>query len=856
MLKRNLWKLVLCLAIVAWSVTQLVPVKDAPFVDYIRTHATNKELTFNGEKLTFAKLLDEAAQRKKNLQAPSEFVALKQIAKDRRIDLSQFFPEVRLEESLKNIEKRNEILLTELLRRSKGRLQLGLDLKGGVAFTLEAVEKPGENIDQNQRQEKLQKAIEIISARINGFGVAEPVIRPVGTNRIEIQLPGVSTKDNPDVVDQVKAPARLDFRIVHPTAVPGPGVETPVGYEIKTLEWESRRGESGVEELFVKQKPEMTGEMISNSFARPDMYGKPEVILEFTKEGKARFADVTRTIAEGGQRAGRLGRLAIVLDGKLYSAPTVREEINSDSAQITGSFTDREAINLANVLNNPLDVELRVMEQYEVGPTLAADAVVSAKNAFIISTILTIVFMVVFYTIGGFVAAIGMAVNVLITLGVMASIGATLTMPGIAGIVLTLAMSVDSNILIFERMREELKLGKSLGTALEAGFDKAWSAILDSNVTTLLTAAIMIWLGTGPVKGFGVTLTIGIFTTMFAAVVVSKLLLEFLIHPGVIKSLKMFSVLQDTKIDFLKYTKAAVIGTVAILVIGIGAVIYKGKEIYGIDFLGGDMVTLNFAQKLELGELRKAAAQTGVKDVSFSYQQPIGGTREVLKITTPFDQGKPVVQKLQQALPQAKFEVAGESRIGASVGKEIQWNALKSVIAALIAILIYVAFRFEIGYGVGAVISTVHDLFMTIGIFVLFDRQFNASMVAAILLIIGYSINDTIVVFDRIREELKLNPTGTLRDIINRSLNLTLSRTIITGGTTLLTAITLILTTSGDVNDISFTLLIGVLTGTFSSLFIATPVFYWWHKGDRKHVEAHHDIAPKYEWQGTSKAAE
>jgi SecD/SecF fusion protein len=366
----------------------------------------------------------------------------------------------------------------------------------------------------------------------------------------------------------------------------------------------------------------------------------------------------------------------------------------------------------------------------------------------------------------------------------------------------------------------------------------------------------MIWLGTGAVKGFGVTLAIGIFTTMFAAVVVSKLILEFLIHPGVIKSLKMFSVLQATKFDFLKYTKAAVIGTVVILLVGIGAVAYKGKEIYGIDFAGGDMVTLNFGQKVEISELRRAATGAGIKEVNFSYQQPLGGTREVLKVTTPFDQGKLLVQKLQQSVPQAKFEVAGESRIGASVGKEIQWNALKSIVAALIAILVYVAFRFEIGYGIGAVVSTVHDLFMTIGIFVLFDRQFNASMVAAILLIIGYSINDTIVVFDRIREELKLNPIGTLRDIINRSLNLTLSRTIITGGTTLLTAVTLIVTTSGDVNDIAFTLLIGVLTGTFSSLFIATPVFYWWHKGDRKHVEAHHDIAPKYEWQGSSKASE
>jgi SecD/SecF fusion protein len=849
MLKRNLWKLVLCLAVVVWAVSQLIPVNDTPFVDYVRTHASAKPAEF-------AQLMDEAAARRTSLQAPSEFVALKQIGKERRLDLTQYFPHIRLEESLRNIEKRNDILLAELLRLSKGRMQLGLDLRGGVAFTLEAVEKPGEEMDQEQRREKLQKAIEIIGARINGLGVAEPILRPIGENRIEIQLPGVSTKDNPDVVDQVKAPARLDFRIVHPNLTPGPGVEIPAGYEVKTLDHEGRQGEVSVEEIFVKRIPEMTGEMVSNSFARPDMYGKPEVILEFTPEGRTRFADVTRVIAEIGQRGGPLGRLAIVLDGRLYSAPTVREEINSDSAQITGNFSDREAINLANVLNNPLDVELRVMEQYEVGPTLAADSIMSARNAFIFSTALTIFFVVLFYTFGGLVAAIGMGVNVMITLGVMASIGATLTMPGIAGIVLTLAMSVDANILIFERMREELKLGKSLGAALEAGFDKAWTAILDSNVTTFLVAAIMIALGTGPVKGFGVTLAIGIFSTMFAAVVVSKLILEWLVHGQVIKSLKMFSVLQNTNYDFLKHAKAAFIAAGVVVAVGLGVVAYKGSSIYGIDFLGGDMVSMTYGKKVEIAELRQTATQAGLRDVSFSYQQPIGAEREILKVTAPFDQGRSTVSVLQKALPAANLEIVGETRIGPSIGEEIQWNALWSVFWSLVLILVYVAFRFEMGYGIGAVVATIHDLLLTIGVFVLFDRQFNASMVAAILLIAGYSINDTIVVFDRIREELKLNPVGTLREIINRSLNLTLSRTIITGGTTLLTAITLIVTTSGDVNDIAFTLLIGVITGTFSSLFIATPVFYWWHKGDRKHVEAHHDIAPKYEWQGTSKAAE
>src|SRR5690606_25198904 len=238
----------------------------------------------------------------------------------------------------------------------------------------------------------------------------------------------------------------------------------------------------------------------------------------------------------------------------------------------------REALELANVLNNPLDLPLEIREQYEVGPSLAADAVQSGKLAFIISTVLTIGFVVFFYTFGGFIAALGMAINVLVTLGVLSSIGATLTMPGIAGIVLTLAMSVDSNILIFERMREELRLGKTLPTALEAGFDKAWSAILDSNVTTLMVAAVMIWLGTGPVKGFGVTLAIGIFTTMFAAVVVSKLLLEAFILTGAVKKFRMFSILQNANYDFLKYAKPAFILSWTIVLVGIGVIAFKGSS--------------------------------------------------------------------------------------------------------------------------------------------------------------------------------------------------------------------------------------------------------------------------------------
>jgi len=632
--------------------------------------------------------------------------------------------------------------------------------------------------------------------------------------------------------------------------------DVPPGYELLTLEFEGARGETGVEELYVKRIPEMTGEMISNSFARPDIYGKPEVILQFTSEGRTRFADVTREIATQGQQAGRLGRLAIVLDGKLYSAPTVRETIDSESAQITGSFSEREALNLANVLNNPLDLPLIVKEQYEVGPSLAADAISSGRLAFIIGTSLTAVFIVAFYTKAGALAIIAMLANVIIILGVMASFGATLSLPGIAGIVLTIGMSVDSNILIFERIREELKLGKSLPAALEAGFEKAFSAILDGNLTTLITAGMMIALGTGAVKGFGVTLTIGIFSTMFAALVVSRLLLDWLVNSLNVQRIPMFAVFQNTNYDFMKYARPAFIASWLVVLIGAGTVIYKGKDIYGIDFTGGDQVQLSFERKVDIAEIRQVATAAGVTDLNITYTQQIGGDAEVLRLTTPFDEAETVIAALQAARPDAGFELAGTARIGPSVGEEIQRNAAWAIFWSLLLILAYVAFRFEFGFGVGAVVSTVHDILITIGLFVLFDRQFNAAMVAAILLVAGYSINDTIVVFDRIREELKLNPTQGLREIINRSLNLTLARTFITGGSTLLTALVLFFVATGDINDIALTLIIGVVVGTFSSLFIACPIFYWWHKGDRRHVEKHHDVAPKYEWSGTSRAAE
>ncbi len=849
MFKRNLWKIVLSLTIALWAVSELLPLKDVTFATYARDHATAKAAEFG-------KLLDEATARVKAGTAGSEYVALKQIGKERKLDLTQYFPAIRLEDSLKNIEKRNTILLGELFRRSKGKVQLGLDLKGGIAFTLEVDERLAAKDSETSRKEKLTKAIEIIGARINAFGVAEPIIRPIGNNRIEVQLPGLDTRTNPDVIDQVKKPARLDFRMVNATVSPGPGVETPPGYEIMTLDHEGARGESSVEEVFVKRIPEMTGEMIENSYARPDLYGKPEVILVFTKPGKTRFAEVTRAIAEGGQQARTIGRLAIVLDGKLYSAPTVKEEIDRESAQISGSFSDREALNLANVLNNPLDLPLVIKEQHEVGPSLAQDAIDSGVKASVIGTALVAAFMITFYTTGGLVAVASLAINILIILGVMASIGATMTLPGLAGIVLTIGMAVDANILIFERMREELAAGKTLATSTQSGFMKALTTILDAHIVQLIICAIMIWLGTGPIKGFGVTLAIGVISTLVTVLITAHLILELLVDSGTLKKMTMRHLLKNINVDFIKYGKPAFIASWIVVALGIGMVVYKGSKIYGIDFAGGDVISIDFKQRLEPAQIHQIAKASGLPEVNPSYVSALGGGKETLRIETPEGKSGALFAALEKAQPQAGLVKVGEEHIGASIGKEIELNALLAVGVSMLTILIYIAFRFELGFGIGAMFSTFHDILMTIGIFVLFGHQFSAPMVAAILCIAGYSINETVVVFDRIREELKLNPTGSLRDVINSAINKVFARTIMTSSTTFLAALSLYVFGSGTLSDISFTFLVGIVTSTFSAIFIASQVFYWWHKGDRKHVEAHQDVAPTYEWTGSSKASE
>ena len=476
-------------------------------------------------------------------------------------------------------------------------------------------------------------------------------------------------------------------------------------------------------------------------------------------------------------------------------------------------------------------------------------------------------FMVTWYKAGGMVAVLSVGTNILLVIAILAGLfQATFTLPGMAALVLTVGMAVDANILIFERIREELRAGKSSVNALEGGYAKAFSTIIDANLTTLITASILIWLGTGPVKGFGITLAIGIVTSVFCALFISRLLMNVLIQLGIqnlISLQKIEKRNQEKEIDFHKYRKSAFFVSWTIVIIGIASVYSNRDKILGIDFKGGEELVVSFDQEISPAQIDNSIAENDqLGEVQHVYRSEVGTGEGSSRLVLQTENGKSrmVLDALVMANPEAGLEEEGLSNIGASVSNQIKEDALLSVFVALLGILLYVAIRFEMGYAIGAVVATIHDVLMTIGLFVLLGTlsngiicsgQFTAPMLASILMIVGYSINDTIVVFDRIREELEMNPVTNLKKIIMIAINRVLSRSIITSFTTLLAAISLWVFGAGVINDFAFVFVIGILTGTFSSIFIASPIFFLWHKGDRKHVEDG-EILPKYDWQTSS----
>jgi SecD/SecF fusion protein len=615
------------------------------------------------------------------------------------------------------------------------------------------------------------------------------------------------------------------------------------------------------EPVYVERRRQLTGQHLETAGVQQD-YGKLAptyvVTLRFNPEGTKRFSNLTRDYApDGAQNLGKPGRqMAIILDGNLYSAPVIQTPIYSGSAQIEGNFSFETAQDLALVLRaGSLLAPVKIIEERTVDPTLGHDSIESGKRAVLLGLGIVVVFMVGYYLLAGVVADVALLLDlVLLPLGMMIAAGflslftgggewsgpiglPTLTLAGIAGIVLTIGMAVDANVLIFERMREEFKAGKRYASAVDAGYDKAFSTILDANVTTLLTAVILFWQGSGPIRGFAITLSAGILVSMYVALVVTRMSFDLLGFYTKVSTLKMLSAVRDTAIDFLRYRKIAP-AISAIVILSCWVVFFiRGPANFGVDFTGGASITYEVTgEKPPMEEIRDFLAGEGL-DAQLQFQQELVADEagkapdEFLVVKVPYEQGTNAVEVMSRKFPTNEvLRRAQVDQVGPQVGRELTGKGIMSLVWALIGIVIYITVRFEFGFAVGAIAALVHDVLATVGIYCLLGRQLSLPIVAALLTIVGYSVNDTIVVFDRIREDLGLHKGRPFKEIANLSINQTLSRTLLTSFTTLLTVLMLLIFGGGAINDFALALLVGIIVGTYSSIFIATPVATFWHR--------------------------
>ena len=836
MKQNNFGRFLLVIAIILWSLYEVYPPTSRDLVQEFTSRAVKKDATFTNI-LAQAEALQKAGTN-------NEFTALQEATSTN--DLQGYFPFFPAQAQVHP----NRYILNRLQREAAGRIKLGLDLQGGTSFLVEMntnVLFSADNTNNNAMtaseitSQALSQAIGVLRKRIDRFGVAEPIIQSAGGNRILIQLPGLSQADKDSAKEQIQKKAFLEFRMVHDNSREIVDEKTgqllgvvPMGYEVLKHVDLQPNGQSVMEAVVVSKKAEngLSGDIIKAASVGRGNLGELQIDFRLTDDGAKKFGEVTR------KNVGH--RMAIVLDGELCSAPNIQSPIETGSGMISGNYTDASARELASVLQNPLKAPVRIISSSDVDPTLGKDSIRSGIQASIYGVVFVAGFMLVYYLFAGLAANIALVTNIIILLGVMCSIGTTFTLPGIAGAVLTVGMAVDANVLIYERIREELAKGKSLRGAIDAGYARAFGTIFDSHVTTLISSIILIKMGTGEIKGFGVTLTIGVAASLFTALVVTRLIFNFMVDRNIMKSMPMMHLIRNAKVNFMGVAKPLAIMSCLFVVLSLGFGFTRGQKMFGVDFLGGDSTSFSFVQKPDVEKIRSALAGIGEKDVQIQNQKDDGG-KESLRVTTSSGTAEQVKQVLTGKFSDIGLKAdRGSQQVGATLGKEIQQSAIVAALLAMFGILVYVSFRYEFSFAVAAVVAVLHDVLLAIGAYCIANavsgRQFNATVVAAILTIIGFSINDKIVIFDRIREDLKLGVRGSFREIINQALNQTLSRTIITSGTVFLATLSLFIFGGGVINDFAFTFLVGIITGTYSSIYIASVIVLWWHKGERPNI--------------------
>lgn len=702
------------------------------------------------------------------------------------------------------------------------RINLGLDLKGGMHLLLKV---DTSNLSGQAKEDAADRAVEVIRNRIDEFGVRETSIQRQGEDEIVVQLPGVTDRDR--ALDIIGRTALLEFKLVLSDAeklkqaIAG---TVPEGYELKYSQEDN-------EPLLLEKQAALVGGALTDAAVRFDQssFNEPLVSLQFNAEGAKKFAELTA------QNIGK--RLAIVLDGKVQSAPRIKEAIPSGEAIITGRFTLQQAQDLALILRvGALPAPMHIEEERTIGPLLGQDSINKGMKAAIVGGILVFAFMALYYLLAGIVADIALLLNLLIILGglgllpiLFPGVSATLTLPGIAGIALSLGMAVDANVLINERIREELGLGRNLRAAIANGYSKAFSAIFDSNLTTLIASFLLFQFGTGPIRGFAVTLTIGLIGSMFTAIVVTRTILELLLEVGLLEnSLPMLKFIGETKLDFIGRRK--IFYTLSLLVIIAGLFFYfkKGKEAYGIDFAGGQLQEYSFKEPPGIDELRKVLKDAGAAGASI---QQFKENPRIVLIRTAEDKSQVLEAKLKEGFVAQDIQVLRVERVGPVAGRHLKTKAVSALLWSLAGILIYVAFRFKhINFAIAGVIALLHDVLVTLGFLAITGRQIDLLSITAFLTIAGYSINDTIVIYDRVRENSRLYRKLSLKELINLSVNQTLARTLLTSGVTLLVVIAILFYGGEVLANFAFALLVGFISGVYSTVYIASPLVLAWSR--------------------------
>ena len=732
----------------------------------------------------------------------------------------------------------------------KERLKGGIDIVGGSSFTLRVQPREsdsGEKMEVTPQQ--VDQAILVIEKRLNSMGTSEPLIARQGADGILVQMPGVEPETSAKIRTTLEKVAKLELREVsRRNDEPGEGgkplaervqngSEIIPGYKAYTLKGKDEDGNEYTNPILLNRRMALGGSDIADAVPSPQQADAVSITLN--AEGTDKMIALTKNMRSG------VDRIAIVLDGEVISAPVVNQTPLGKQFIVEGLREPGEVQHLASALMNPLENPLVVEMEDTVSPTLGAAVVKQGIWAGIVGLTITALFVLFYYRFAGIIALFGLAINGVILFGVMAMFGFTFSLPGIAGMILTIGMAVDANVLIYERLREETAAGKSFKNAVSASYDKAFTAIFDSNFTSLITAVLLFIFGSSAIKGFAITLTIGIVASMFSAILVTRVLFRWGTDLNALKNVSFLNLIKGTKFDFLGKSRTCAMLSLVLIVLSLAAFGLRKERAFGVDFTGGTLIKFQLGTdvKIPTADVEKALSTLQLTKAAYPQEQGNPATGTLLTVRCDTKDADTIIAKLRESIPALGEKKAAANpeapadhdyvidsskvEVSALIGGTFLKDSLIALVLGLIGILLYITFRFEFSFALGGFVAILHDVIISVGLVVLLGGELSLIHVGAILTIAGYSINDTIVVFDRIRENLLIRG-GSIKSIMNEAINATLSRTLLTSATTIITVAILSLFGGSSLRDFSVMILIGLVVGTYSSVFVASPIVLWW----------------------------